>query len=133
MKQDGAKPGTFGEQAASGVGSTRTWPPSPLGMSNQDWLPPDLRRVPLSCVPPQKRTGTWGTVAIDVYWPIWRFDRVATPGAKRFAIVPFRLCQSASLSALGLVVRPPRLGLNHTPPSLPMRILLLSFGSNANA
>ena len=52
------------------VWSTMTWPPSPLGWSNQRLFATDLRCVPLSWVPPQYWPGTLGTVAMLVNWVI---------------------------------------------------------------
>jgi hypothetical protein len=88
-------------------------------MSNHDADATDLRSVPLSCVPPQKRAGTVGTVAIDVNWAICSPVRTVTPAVSGLT-VPFRLCQlTPSSGALGPASRPPRLRLYQIPPSEP--------------
>src|SRR5918998_1772022 len=83
-----------------------------------------FRIVPLSCVPPQNRSGTVGTVAIDVNCAICSPDAADTAVDAGFGIVPFRLTQLTALSgSLVPPVRPPRLRLYHTPPSEPLTIL----------
>src|SRR3954462_14415481 len=91
------------------VGSTSTWPPSPLVMSNHVLLAADLRIVPLSCVPPQNRawSGKLGLVAMLVNWAI------DSPPL-------LRSIQSASSSGAVRLGRPPRSGLYQMPPSDPM-------------
>ena len=84
----------------------------------------DFRCVPLSWVPPQKRSefapaGTCGTVATDVNWVIWRPR-------------PLRFCQSARFTA-SPALRPPRSGLYQTPPSLPISTFAVFDGLNARA
>ena len=121
----------------SGVQSTTTWPPSPLEVSNQVFELTDLRSVPLSCVPPQKRSdsapgATCGATPIELNCAIRSPLRETT--ALFGATTPFRLCQSFAFS--GSVVppgRPPRCVLNQTPPSEPRRTWLVSVGSNASA
>ena len=91
----------------------------------------DLRSVPLSCVPPQKRAGTVGTVAIEVNWPSWSPVRLVTPVVVGGDTVPFRLCQLTALSGSAAFSRPPRLRLYQTPPSDPYTTLFELFGSKA--
>src|SRR5229473_1051840 len=133
MKQLPAKvDGGLNSQGPSTVGSTSTCPPSPPATSNQLCEAPDLRSVPLSCVPPQNRAGICGTVAIDVNWAICRSLRALTRPVRR-PTVPFRFVQSAALSGSEVPpVRPPRSGLYHTPPSLPSSTCAVLLGSNAN-
>src|SRR5947207_6890762 len=97
-----------------------TWPPSPLATSNHVLLLTDLRSVPLSCVPPQKRSpsapnGTWAAMPIEVNCVIARFDRWVTTGPVGVT-VPFRLAQVTPLSGDATVGRPPRSLLYQTPP-----------------
>src|SRR3989442_6397211 len=105
-----------------------TWPPSPLATSNQVLLLTDLRSVPLSCVPPQKRSpsgpgGTWAAMPIEVNCAIDRLVLWPTPVLVG-PTVPFRFCQVTALSGGGgedgTNGRPPRSLLNQTPPSLPI-------------
>src|SRR3954471_15756147 len=115
------------------LGSTSACPPSPLVTSNQVWELTDLRSVPLSCVPPQKRSestpgATLGTVWMEVNCVIARPVRCSTAPVAG-STVPFRSCQSTSLSGRLAVGRPPRCALNHTPPSLPISTCLVLVGS----
>src|SRR3954453_12087796 len=112
-------PGTVGLPSFGVVWSTITWPPSPLAWSNHRWFDSDLRRVPLSWVPPQYWPGTFGTVAIDVNCPIVRpveWTRAAVLGFT----CPLRFCQSAADSGSVAAVRPPLACDCQTPPSLPI-------------
>src|SRR5216110_1840221 len=119
MTQAGAKPAGHEALTGSKLWSTSTCPPSPPTTSNHESEPPDLRSVPLSCVPPQKRTGICGTVAIDVNCVIARFERWVTPAVVGLT-VPFRLIQVTPLSGDATVGLPPRSLLYQTPPSLPI-------------
>src|SRR3954464_5118766 len=118
--------GTVGLSALGVVWSTITWPPSPLAWSNQRWLASDLRRVPLSCVPPQYCPGTSGTVAIDencvIASPVeW------TSAAVLGLTVPLRSSQSAVDSGAP-TGRPPPVCDCQTPPSLPIAMCEVSVG-----
>ena len=110
--------------AASKLGSTRTWPPSPPASSNHVCELADFRCVPLSCVPPQKRglsrpAGTDGAFWMDEYCAMSRPVRWITPAVVGFT-VPFRSCQSTEFSGSVIFGRPPRSALYQTPPSLPI-------------
>src|ERR1044072_809493 len=130
--QAGAKPaGHEGLTGAKGW-STRTCPPSPPTTANHQIEPPDLRSVPLSCVPPQKRTGICGTVAIELNCVIARFDRVSTPAVVGLT-VPFKLIHVTALSGSATVGLPPRSLLYQTPPSLPISTCAVLVGLKANA
>jgi hypothetical protein len=91
-----------------------------------------LRIVPLSCVPPQKRAGICGTVAIDVNCVIARFERPVTAEVTGLT-VPFRLIQVTPLSGVATVGLPPRSLLNQTPPSLPISTCAVLDGLKASA
>src|SRR5262249_54142391 len=100
--------------------------------------PLDLRSVPLSCVPPQKRSesaplGTWGAVAIELNCVIASPVRCVT-AAVDGSTVPLRSCQSTAFN--GSVVppgRPPRFVLYQTPPSEPTSTCFVFDGSYASA
>src|SRR5215831_15126095 len=116
-----------------------TWPPSPLATSNQVLLLTDLRIVPLSCVPPQKRSpsapgGTCAAMPIEVNCAIERFVRPF--GFNTGAVgptSPFRLIQVTALSGEVADGRPPRSLLYQTPPSLPTMTCLVLAGLKASA
>src|SRR5690349_620133 len=104
------------------VWSTMTWPPSPLGWSNQRRpaapAAVDFRWVPLSCVPPQYWFGTFGTVAMLVNCAIRRpVERTNAP--LDGLTCPLRFSQSVAESGAPAASRPPRFADCQTPPSLP--------------
>src|SRR5215470_12729471 len=131
MTQAGAKPAGHEALGGSKVWSTSTWPPSAPTRSNHEAEAPDLRSVPLSWVPPQKRTGICGTVAIDVNCVIARFVRWVTAVVTGLT-VPLRLFQVTALRGSAAVL-PPRLSLYQTPPSLPIITCAGLVGLKANA
>src|SRR6476619_7591744 len=98
--------GTLGFPGFGVVWSTITCPPSPLAWSNQRPLASDLRRVPLSCVPPQYWPGMSGTVANEencaMASPV-EWISAAVVGFTR----PLRFCQSAADSGSVGPLRPP--------------------------
>src|SRR5690348_9624074 len=111
--------------AASKLGSTGTWPPSPPAPSNDVCELADLRYVPSSFVPPQPRglsrpAATDCASWIDQYCAMSRPVRCVTAAVVGLT-VPFRFCQSTEFSGSVIFGRPPRSGLYQTPPSLPIR------------
>ncbi len=91
-----------------------------------------MRTVPLSWVPPQKRAGICGTVAIEVNCAIARFVRYVTP-ALSGSTPPFRFTHVTALSGSDAFGRPPRSSLYQTPPSEPISTCEVSAGLIASA
>ena len=87
--------------------------------------------MPLSCVPPQKRAGICGTVAIEVNCVIARFDRQNAGGRRVDGAV--QADPVTALSGAAAVGRPPRSSLYQTPPSLPISTCAVLAGLNASA